>query len=370
MRTISFIADPFTESSLVRTALALMLVAGAGTASSQPVCAQSVVVRSDPNVELLAITFRLAGRSEYNLTRVPTWAAAVDRHFEPHRNHLAVDMARRWGFGFFIPMNLAVHLTPAPDLAERVPFAASSSLHRRWTAFPDSTRVFVERIRDFSQKAEFQAFWATQQPLLDSAAARLGGVARAVDRHWLDRFWGRAASMNYVLVPALTNGSASYGQEYVSPADVAEGYALIGVTRVDHAGFPLFDSTDEPTILHELNHPYVSALVRQYAAELGPSAEALFAGGADAMRAQAYGSWDAMINESLVRAAVVHYYRVHGASIQAERILAQEMDSGFLWMNDLVTLLEQYELDRQQYRSMVEFMPRIVSFFERWAADR
>jgi hypothetical protein len=332
-----------------------------------PSVAQSVEVRVDPGVELIATVFRLAGRPEYNITRVAQWSSAVDAHFAPFREHSAVTMTKRLGFGFFIPMNLAIHLTPPPGLAERVPFASATSLHRRWTMLPDSTRVYVELLRAFARDSRFADFMTANRPLADSAQARLRRVGSAIDQRWLSRFWGGTDAMKFVLVAALTNGGASYGQEYLPASGTSEFQAIIGAGRADALGFPQFDSTDAPTVLHEMNHPYVSPLIRANTPALRPAADSLFQTVATRMRAQAYGSWDAMLNESLVRAAVPPYYMAHGDSARAERIVGEEISSGFLWMKELVDLFGEYERNRNTYPTMNAFMPRITAFFDDWS---
>jgi len=336
------------------------------SAAASQANAQAIDVRVDPRVELIAIVSRLAGRSEYNMTRVPRWAEAVDTYFAPYRDHPAVAMTRRLGFGFFIPMNLAIHLTPPPELVERTPFAASTSLHRRWATYPDSTRVYVELVRAFARDTRFVEFLSANRALVDSAQMRMRRVANDLDRAWIDRFWGGQAVMNFVLVAGLTNGGASYGQEFAPASGRSEAYAIVGVLHADGQGFPTYDNTDVSTVLHEMNHPYVTPLVRANADALRPAAESLYATVAKQMREQAYGSWDSMVNESLVRAAQPRYYLAHGDSASAERAIAAEIASGFLWTRELVGLLGEYERNRATYPTFSVFMPRVVAFFRDW----
>jgi len=349
----------------MRRSLLAVLAATFSTAPLQA-NAQAIDVRVDPRVELIAIVSRLAGRSEYNMTRVPRWAEAVDTHFAPYRDHPAVSMTRRLGFGFFIPMNLAIHVTPPPDLAERSSFATSTSLHRRWTTYPDSTRVYLESLRAFSRDARFAEFFAANRALVDSAQMRLRRVANSLDRAWIDRFWGGQAAMDFVLAAGLTNGGASYGQEFAPASGRSEAYAIVGVLHADAQGFPAYDSTDVSTVLHEMNHPYVTSLVRANADALRPAAESLYATVAKQMREQAYGAWDSMVNESIVRAAQPRYYLAHADSVSAERAIVAEIASGFLWTRELVGLLGEYERNRTVYPTFSAFMPRVVAFFRDW----
>ena len=100
-------------------------------ARTPPTDEQEIDVRVDPRVELVSILFQMAGRDEYNMTRVSAWQESVQEHFQPFADHPAVRMTERlaggFGVGFFVPMNLAVHLSDPPEFAERSP------PHRRYT---------------------------------------------------------------------------------------------------------------------------------------------------------------------------------------------------------------------------------------------
>src|SRR5271157_6324980 len=88
--------------------------------------AQSDRFGTDPRVELMSIIFRLAGNEEYTQGRVPAYITAIDSHFARFHDHEAVRLARELretdGVSFDAVMNMAVHVTDAESLAERVPF--------------------------------------------------------------------------------------------------------------------------------------------------------------------------------------------------------------------------------------------------------
>ncbi len=66
------------------------------------------------------------------------------------------------------------------------------------------------------------------------------------------------------------------------------------------------------------------------------------------MKSQAYGNWETMINESLVRASVIRYMIDNNYSQKEinEEILIQR-GRKFLWIKELVDLLGNYEQNRQ-----------------------
>lgn len=186
--------------------------------------------------------------------------------------------------------------------------ASSRSLHRTWATYPDSARAFLELARAFAIDAEFARFMRDNRAIVDSTETRLRKlVDDVVDLEWFGRFWGTAPASDVVLVPGLLNGRASYGVDFERPDGRGELYAITGVTEVDAAGVPTFDASFARTVVHEFNHSFANPLVDRYRTELEEVGKDLYASVADVMRAQAYGSWESMMFESLVRAAVVRY---------------------------------------------------------------
>lgn len=360
---------------MTRAFTASLAVAIALSACDTPARAQTIDVRVDERVELVAILFRLGGREEYNLTRVTTWATAVDSHFGRWKDHPAVVFTQRlattYRVGFFVPMNLAVHLGPLPALEPRTSLPDAPALHRTWKTFPDSTNEFIRLAREFARDTRFTDFLRTHSALVDTTVHRIRDrIARDVDVEWFARFWGERPSARFVLVPGLTNGRASYGVEFQAPGAPAEVVAITGVTQVDSSGMPVFPASYATTVIHEFNHAFANALVDAHAAEFAQFGDSLIAPVRDQMRRQAYGSWDSVIRETLVRAAVVRYLAAHNGTAAAEAELAEQVSSGFTWLRQLDAVLAEYESKRSDYPTLRSFMPRVVQSLQDFAMSR
>lgn len=86
------------------------------------------------------------------------------------------------------------------------------------------------------------------------------------------------------------------------------------------------------------------------------------------MAKQAYGNWKTVINESLVRAAVICY--MLDKDYKPEEIkneLLEQVQRNFRWMPELVSLLRRYEKRQAKYGSFENFYPRVIDFFEDYA---
>lgn len=181
----------------MRIRLALL----AALAAPIQVHAQRVEVRVDPRVELLSILFHLAGREEYNMTGVPRWTSAISSHFAQYKSHAAMQtttaLATTRRVGFFVPINLAVHIGVPPRLEERAPSGGTTSLHRTWATLPDSTSAYLATLRQFVVDARFDEFLKDQKALIDSTETRMRrlGCVRERRQYWQER---RAQRHRYV----------------------------------------------------------------------------------------------------------------------------------------------------------------------------
>ena len=75
-----------------------------------------------------------------------------------------------------------------------------------------------------------------------------------------------------------------------------------------------------------------------------------------------------MVNESLVRAAVICY--MLDKTYKPEEIrneLLEQMQRNFRWMPELVSLLRKYEKEQAKYGNFENFYPSVTDFFKEYA---
>lgn len=117
------------------------------------------------------------------------------------------------------------------------------------------------------------------------------------------------------------------------------------------------------TLIHEFNHSFVNPLLKSETnaalmESIGKELQKLSYIG---MRNQAYGNWQTVVNESIVRAAVIIYMQEHGFD---EKQLLNEMynqvSRDFRWMPELVVCLRNYTNHRDQYKTLSDYYPEIA----------
>ena len=327
-------------------------------------------VRIDPRVELISIIFRLAGNREYSMCRIPSYNQDIEEHFGPYKDHPAIKFAselrQRRGVSYDAPMSLAVHLTDATGLGEKVPFdSPDEEIDARWKL--DELREFVEKARQFVKDADFNGFIDAHEELYDTTVARAKQMLRR-EAHfeWFDDFFGARPGANFNVIIGIVNGPSNYGARTKLGND-EELYCILGVWNCDLKGIPRFPSGMVSTVVHEFCHSYVNPLVYAHTSELEEAGTRMYETVKNTMKQMAYGNWTTMMHESVVRASGVRYTLSTRGKFAANMQIMGQVNRGFLWTRELSALLGEYEANRDQYPTLESFFPRIITFFNEYA---
>lgn len=349
------------------TYVLLFLLVCLGRASGQQrEASSSIVPHVDERVELLSVVFRLAGNPEYHMDSLQKYSADIDTFFAAYKNHPAVQMARevkeRNGVSFDAVMAMAVSLSEPPELKPLVVFNGDVP-DKRWGV--TDAEKFLILLRDFYRDSRFGVFYAAHREFYREAETRFDSTLKSVDLGWYQRFYGSAPRLAYHLILGMNNGGGNYGPRVVYPDGHVELFSIIGCWSHDDAGDPTYpaDGGYLSTIIHEFNHSFVNPVVAERWNDFsGP--EQVFDVVAKQMRRQAYGNAQTMVDESLVRAAVIVYFKEAGEEPGRNlKRIREEQRGGFLWMDELVKKLEQYEERRAAYPTFASYMPQVVQFY-------
>ena len=356
----------------VLVATALFSLHTAQTLAKAPGAKPILQARVDARVELMSIIFRLAGNPEYTKGRVDSYTRDVDEHFLRFTNHAVVQLARELrknrGVSYDAPMSLAVHLTDAFALKEKVPFKPHpEGLDGRWRL--REVRTFLQEARRFVEESRFKEFFQEHQRLYEPAAARMTQTMSQYGHlEWFDSFFGERPGTNFHLFLGMLNGPNCYGVRLLA-GDKQEMYCILGVWACDGKGVPQFPKTVLPTVVHEFCHSYVNPFVIKYAGDFEKAGKKIYIRVEKKMKRQAYGNWQTMVHESIVRACVVRYRRANEGIFAAISEILQQGKLGFVWTDKLANLLEEYEKQRETYATFEAFMPKVIQFFNDYAAE-
>jgi hypothetical protein len=325
---------------------------------------RTLQAKVDERVELLSVVFHLAGNPEYNMGRLDGYTGEIDRYFGPYKGHAAVVLAKRLadqnGVSFDAVMAMAVSLSQPPELKPQVPFSDAVP-EARWGG--QNAELFAADLQSFYKDTKADVFFRQHATFYAEAERRFDGVLQGFDAAWFAKFYGVSEQPQFHLVLGLNNGGGNYGPRVVYPDGRQEFYAVMGAWSADGTGAPAFSAEYLPTVIHEFNHSYVNPAVHRAWPGFVNTA-AVFRAVAEQMQEQAYGSPETLVDESLVRADVILYFENRGdAKAKIDAMIHDEQARGFVWMEELVVLLREYESQRDRYPTFAAFLPRVEAFY-------
>lgn len=323
----------------------------------------------DRRVELMSIVARLAGLEEYQTGQVAVYTDSVDRWFAPYKEHPAVRFVRKLhekkGLGYDALPIMGVYLTELPTVEERLPLTRTQP-EDRW-GIKDG-RKFIRLLGDFYREARCEEFFEGQDSLFRAVGKAFEQVFDEVDTDWFTRFFGEGTQGGMVPIVGMAFGPCNYGGSIVYPDSTVDQYAFMGSWNMRDGKLVFPREVFLSTIIHEFNHSFVNP-VQEAVPELKEPANALFETQADLMRRSAYPRGRHVVNETFVRAAVIRYLMEHADSAAVARAMREEIGRHFIWMPEAVELLGEYEANRDRYPDYRSFMPRVVEWCARTAAQ-
>jgi hypothetical protein len=221
-------------------------------------------------------------------------------------------------------------------------------------------------LKRFYTEANCKAFFDENKNLYSEAASRFLPIYKQIDLNWFSSFFGNAPNDKFKIVIGLGNGDQNYGPHVQLANNKREVYAIMGAWSTDSLGMVTFPEKGYfPTLIHEFSHSFVNHLVDNNIKALEESGIKLFEPVQEQMRNQNYGDWPIMIYESLVRASVIKYMKDHNYSDTDVKIeIINQINLGFLWIEDLLTEMEKYGRERTEYPTLESFMTTIIAAFQ------
>lgn len=335
--------------------------------------AQSIIPQVNENVELMSILSRMAGFPEYNMDMAGQYIKDMDNYFKDNTDHPAVQymkgLRNKYGISFDAVMSMAIHLDNQNGtlslVEEYIP-----TLEKRWKSVDKDE--FLSYLNNFYKDTNFNEFFNAHKDLYNKGLKSYqDNVIKHFDINWYVDFYGNEPQETYSVIIGFCNGGGNYGVNRQLTGKRKEVFAIIGY-YVDKEGTPMYSKEYLPTLIHEFNHSFINHYLDEskypdFVKELEPAATDLFMSSRWSMAKQAYGNWKIVINESLVRAAVICYMldkKYKPEEIRNE--LYEQVQRNFRWMPELVSLLRKYEKKQSKYGNFENFYPNVIDFFNEY----
>ena len=340
---------------------ALLLILTLGAKGEQKTDCQ-INAEVSETVELMGILSRTAGFQEYCHDLAGEYTKDTEAWFAPHKTHPTIayyqDLRANCGISYEKVTNMAIHLEINKGKVKFV--GDKAELTNGWqNADIDE---FVKRLNQFYTDTRFHEFFEQHQAFYAEALRMYQvNVMPTFHPEWYTRFYyGTEPTEQFRVILSFIHGKNNNGAWRQLPGKPREVYAFCGYWIDPAKGRPRY----EPQLLfHEICHAFVNPLLDDTAnlAMIEDAGRKLFQFSQVAMTRQAYNNWQTVINESLVRAAVIINLLDNGFNQkQVGAILTSEtLYNEFRWMPELVTALRHYAANRDKYKTFNDYYPEI-----------
>ena len=336
--------------------------------------AQSVIPQVNENVELMSILSRMAGFTEYHMDMAGRYIKDMDSYFKDNTDHPAVlymkDLRNSNGISYDAVMSMAVHLKNKDGVLSLIE-EDTPNLDDRWKDVDKDK--FLSYLNNFYNDTKFNEFFKAHNDIYEKGIKSFqDNVTSSFNADWYSKFYGNEPQENYTIIIGFCNGGGNYGVTRQLKGRKKDVFAIVGYF-VNEEDVPMYNKRYLPTLIHEFNHSFINHYLDEnkypeHVKQLETAANTLYMNSLMSMSQQAYGSWQTMINESLVRAAVICYMLDNEFEKEDIRnVLLEQVQRNFRWMPELVTLLRKYEKKQSKYGNFENFYPNVISFFKEYA---
>ena len=321
-------------------------------------------------VELMSILSRTAGFQEFSDDLAGQYSKDTEAWFAKYCEHPTVayykDIRAKYGIGYERVTNMAVHLDIDKGKVKLVGDRAELG-NSGWQNV--DLDEFVKRLNIFYADTRFHEFFEQHKPFYDEFQKTYDSyVMGYLHPEWFGRFYnGSEPTEQFRLIIGFTYGTTNNGASRQLPGQSREVFAVCGYNPNSQFTF------DTSLPLHEFNHSFVNPLLdkAENAKTMQEVGTGLLQLSQSVMEQLHYNDWHIVINESLVRAAVIVYFYEHGYNKFAVNTLNIEtLGNGFPWMLDVVTALRFYSAHRDQYPTLNDFYPEIARCLNKYIEDR
>ena len=327
-----------------------------------------VDVEALETVELMSILSRTAGWDPYHMDMGGQYIEDVEAWFAPFENHPMIsyydEFMMQFAEGFDDPMYLATAFTIDGHQVKML--CPKQYLRGNWK--DADMDEFVDNLNKFYTDTRFHEFYQQHQDFYNAVLQDYRtNVMQYFNQDWYAPFYGTNPEEKFRVIIGFTNGGHNYGVAHQLPGQPKENISVCGYWVYPNGGY-VYDAEHgreaAPTLVHEFNHSFVNYLqdIEKNAALLGDIPQRLLEKEYYRMtQYQNYGQGSIVLNESVVRAAVIIYMMENGFSPEEMRAeLETNISRGFTWLPELVTTMRYYNTHRSKYPTLNDFYPEIV----------
>lgn len=352
-----------TRLTIILMLLSSLVISKAQTFKTYKTKVNGIEYRINPCIELFNIVAMQFGHSGMTLSYIPYKQQALER-FSDYKEHPAPRVLREtWesGWGVDDPMFFLLYLNEDFSLKEGL----DPDLVRRGGG-KEQLEILAASLKEYAAASDFYNFFNVEQKdfyeqLLLQTRYNFRSF-EAVDL--LEKFYGKRNG-KYSVILNLISDYGNFGK-IIEENDASIFFAIISTNLVS-GDVPVFRPTlsTQELILHEFSHGFVNPQVDPFSEKLSASSQ-LYRPIEQTMKSQGYHHWHTVVNEHVVRAAVLEMLSQELPEILVRNtIYRKEMGREFIYIDVIREKLAFYQQNRDIYPSFEDFVPELITVFDK-----
>lgn len=315
----------------------------------------SLNISIDGRQELISIVQYLGGYFRLNQLELD-YKTELEEYFAEYKDHEAVIYVKkltRQGFTYDAPPATMLYFSDDFELEKDL----SDYLIKRIGGKTNATE-FSRLIKKFADDTKFSDFLKMNTELYQQLVGDFADLLS--DFHELEtieKFFGKKQNSYNIILSILNAGNYGPSIETDGKTDI---YNILSAKNVQN-GKPSFGSIGniEYLVWHEFGHSFVNYLTRDNQS-LVAEYENLFDPIKDQMSAQAYGNWNTVVNEHVIRAITLKLIEEKYGEDAATNMFYREISRSFYYIEPLWKQLDIYCNNRNTYKSFSDFYPVLI----------
>lgn len=318
--------------------------------------ANGLNISIDKRMEMLSVIQYLA-ESKLVSDKKTSYADNIKKYFDPFRQHKIVSLYKEMeqqGFNADAPVYLMLFLNSKFEVVRKFDkYLISRAKDEK------KLNEFIRELQEFNAVTNFDKFFSNNYKLLKQSIDLL------VDRdlkyfneiNTIEKFYGYKQNSYNVILVALS--IAGYGPNMDAGNGKLDVYNIVGFNHSTN-GIPVFgdEQTFKYMVWHEFSHSFVNPLVDKYYIEFEKyiSLEKPIL---SIMGNMAYGKWNTIMCEHIVRAITTAFTFEKYGKEKAGIALKNERDKGFIYIDSLYSKILDYSINKNG-RDFKQLFPELI----------
>lgn len=281
----------------------------------------------------------------------------IENKFLKFKNHKVIEMfntlVNKHSFSYDAPVSLFLQLDENWKCEKLDDYLFEERLKKDKNIYE-----FINLLSDFVKEIDFESFYFANQKLYKKFISNIKKELEKYDFYdFMINYYGMSFSKKLIinLIPFQTNGN--YGNNNANSV-----FASIGVNeeQVDEEDIYKYGDFNLSCLLyHEFSHSIINPLTDEY--NLISNEDHIFDKVKERMQIKAYNKNSTILNEHIIRALTSRYiFFCNKKEVRYQRKIKEEKDKGFLYIENVINSLIEYENNRNIYKTINDFYSIVV----------